>query len=818
MLSNYFKIALRNLTRNRLYTGLNLLGLTVGMAACLLILQYVSYEWSYDRFHEKADNICRVVNDRYQSGKRVQIGTITYPAVGPLMDEDYPEIINHTRIFFQGSTILHRKENMLRSTGGYFVDNEFLNLFSFGLLAGDRSTALQGPRQIVLTEKVARHFFDVADGDYSQLIGQSIRLSRDEQPYQITGILADIPDNSLLKPDMLASYATLGLYMGEEAVGQSLQWSDFYHYLEVRPGTDIAALERKLEDFSARHFKGEEVSGAEEHFYLQPLKEAHLNSMHLEYEIGEVGSGRVTWALLAIALFILALAWINYINLSSVRAIERAKEVGIRRVAGARRSQLARQFITEAAIVNAISLAMAAYLAYLAAPLLSSRLEVNLSWQHLLSDDGLQQILLAGLLSWLLSGILFSGLYPAFLLGRQQTVLVLKGQYRQSEGSQRLRKGLVVFQFAASIALVSVTWMVFQQVRFMTRQSLGVNIDQVLRVSQPEQTNWDSTYIERVQSFKDALTAHPDIKAVTASSRAPGERMGRIFGMERQGMEGQSLSSNFIEVDHEYAETYGLETAAGRDLRATDHNVHWPMIENVVVNESAAEQMGFEQPEEAVGAVLRFWDKEWTVVGVLRDFHQMSFHHAIEPIVFLPVYHNQEPFSVRISGKNADRAIEHLAAEYRRFYPGNLLEYEFLDERVQRLYEADRRFGSVLLFFTVLAILVACLGLFGLASYMAFLRAKEVGIRKVLGASVPGIVGLLSKDFVRLVGWAALIATPLAWLAGRLWLRDFAYRINLPWWVFIAAGVMAVFIALATVSWQAARAALANPVEALRSE
>ncbi|MCB9036667.1 MAG: ABC transporter permease [Lewinellaceae bacterium] len=817
MLKNYLKIAIRNFTRNKLYTGLNILGLTVGMAACLLILQYVSYEWSFDRFHEKGDNIYRVINDRYQNGKRVQIGTITYPAVGPLIDEEFPEVVNHTRILFQGSAIIRREEEMLRLEGSYFVDNEFLNLFSFELLAGDRATALREPRQAVLTEKVAKRFFDVADGNYEKALGQNIQLNQDDEPYQVTGILADMPANSLLKTDMLGSYATLKLYMGA-AVEQSLEWSDFYHYLEVRPGTDIAALERKLEDFSERHFKGEEVSGAEEHFYLQPLKEAHLNSMHLEYEIGEVGSGRVVWALLAIALFILALAWVNYINLSSVRAIERAKEVGIRRVAGARRGQLARQFLTEAALANAVSLALAGYLAYLAAPLLSSRLGVNLSWQYLLSGDGVQGGLMAGLTGWFLAGILFSGLYPAFLLGRQQTALVLKGQYRQSEGSKRLRKGLVIFQFAASIALVSVTWMVFQQVRFMTHQSLGVDIDQVLRVSQPEQTNWDSTYIERVQGFKDELAAHPDIKAVTASSRVPGERMGRIFGMERQGLEGSSFSSNFIEVDHEYAETYGLEIVAGRDLRATDHNINWPLIENVVINESAVEQLGFEKPDDAIGAVLRFGEKDWTVVGVLQDFHQMSFHHAIEPIVFLPVYHNQEPFSVRISGKNADRAIEHLEAAYARFYPGNLLEYQFLDERVQRLYEADQRFGKILLFFTILAILIACLGLFGLASYMAFLRTKEVGIRKVLGASVLGIVGLLSKDFLRLVGWAALIATPLAWLGGRLWLQDFAYRIDLPWWVFFAAGGIAVLIALLTVSYQAARAALANPVEALRRE
>ena len=817
MLSNYLKIAIRSFTKNKLYTGLNLLGLTVGMAACLLLLQYISYEWSFDRFHEKADHIYRIINDRYQNGKRVQIGAITYPAVGPLMDEEYPEVVNHTRILFQGSTILQKEKEMLRLEGSYFVDNEFLDLFSFELLAGDRTTALREPRQVVLTEKVARHFFDITNNNYDIALGQNIQLNQDDQPYRVTGILADMPDNSLLQPDILGSYATLKLYMGA-AVEQSLEWSDFYHYLEIQPGTDIAALEQKLEDFSERHFKGEEVSGAEEHFYLQPLKEAHLHSLDLEYEIGEVGSSRAVWALLAIALFILALAWVNYINLSSVRAIERAKEVGIRRVVGARRGQLVRQFLTEATLANLISLALAGYLTYLIAPLLSSRLGVHLSWQYLLSGDGMQGRLMAGLLLWFLVGILFSGLYPAFLLGRQQTALVLKGQYRQSEGSKRLRKGLVVFQFAASIALVSVTWVVFQQVRFMTHQALGVNIDQVLRVSQPEQTNWDSTYIERVQSFKDELVSHPDIKAVTASSRVPGERMGRIFGIERQGLEGQSFSSNFIDVDHDYAETYGLKTVAGRDLRAADHNIAWPLIENVAINESAAEQLGFEKPEDAIGAVLRFGEKDWTVVGVLQDYHQMSFHHAIEPIVFLPVYHNHEPFSVRISGINADRAIEHLAAAYARFYPGNLLEYEFLDEQVQNLYEADQRFGKTLLFFTVLAILIACLGLFGLASYMAFLRTKEVGIRKVLGASVLGIVSLLSKDFVRLVGWAALIATPLAWLGGRLWLRDFAYRIDLPWWVFFASGGIAIAIALLTVSYQAARAALSNPVEALRSE
>ncbi|MCB0548378.1 MAG: ABC transporter permease [Phaeodactylibacter sp.] len=818
MLSNYLKIAIRNFTKNKLYTGLNLLGLTVGMAACLLLLQYVSYEWSFDRFHSKADHIYRVVNDRYQDGKRVQIGTITYPVVGPQMDEDFPEITNHTRIFPRYGLIISRDQEALRLSGAYYVDENFLDIFDFELLAGSRATALEQSHEVMVTEKVARHFFDLEDGDYSKILGETIKMDRDEQPYQITGVLADFPENSLLQPDLIASYATLIQYMGRDRVDVNYVWSDFHHYLELRPGADVAALEAKLDAFSQRHFQGEKMSGAEERFSLQPLTEAHLNSAHLEYEIGELSSGKAVWALLVIALVILFLAWVNYTNLSSVRAIERAKEVGIRRVAGARRGQLIRQFLTEAALANAISLALAVYVAHLVQPWMSARLGVSLSWAHLFSGGRTQAMLLAGLAAWIVGGLLLSGLYPSFLLSRQQTVKVLKGYYQQSAGSRRLRQGLVVFQFAASIALISATWAVFQQVRFMSRQDLGVRVDQTLRISPPELTGWDSTYIERINSFRQELLASPDIHAVTVSSRVPGEGMGRIFGMSRLGREGQGLSSNLIEVDHEYAEVYGLQPVAGRDLRATDHNADWNLIQNVLINEAAVKNLGLENAEAAIGEVLQFWDKQWTVVGVLPDFHQRSLHYAIESIIFLPIYNNYQPFSVRISGEQAERAIETIETAYSRFYPGNLLEYEFLDESFQRLYEADQRFGRMLLFFTILAILIACLGLFGLASYTAFLRTKEVGIRRVLGASVAGIIALLSTDFIRLVFWGALIAAPLAWYGSRLWLQDFAYRTNLPWWVFLAAGALAIGIALLTVSYQAARAALSNPVEALRSE
>ncbi|MCG8330665.1 MAG: ABC transporter permease [Chitinophagales bacterium] len=817
MILNHLKISFRSLWKNKRYSVLNILGLSLAMTTCLLLMQYVGYELSFDRFHSKADSIYRVINDRFQNGERVQKGTITYPTIGPVMTEEYPEVEAYTRLFFQGNMMIHRDEDYYRTSEGLYADQHFFEFFDFELLAGKRTGILSKAYEVVITEKLARHFFEIENDDFEAIIGETIELDRDRQAYEIIGVCADFPSNSLLQAEILASYKTFIQEAGE-AADISWSFSDFYHFLQIKPGTDIATLEHKFEAFSDRHFQGEQVSNAEERFYLQPLKEAHLYSSDLEYEIGQTANGKVIWAMLGVAFFILLLAWVNYINLATVRAIERAKEVGIRRIVGAGRRQLINQFITEAAVVNGVSLGVALVMATGTQPWFAQLIGQPISFSQSVVEGGLLYILVASLLIWLVMGIISTGVYPALLLLNQQATEVLKGTYRQSGRSHAVRRGLVIFQFAASIALVSLTWIAFQQLRYMSQQDLGVSIDQILRVSGPELTAFDTVFIDKIHAFKQELMVHPAIEQVSMSGRVPGDNTGRIFGLQAPEKPDQNLTFRFIETDHSFDETYQMQALAGRGLRRGDHNLDFNQIKNVVINEQSIQALGYSEPEEAIGEEISFWNKSWVIVGVMPDFHQQSFHHPIEPTLYLPVYNTYQAFSLRINTADTDGAIAHLKDSYQSFFPGNMLEYEFLNNRFQAYYEADQRFGNILLFFTILAILIACLGVFGLASYMVYLRTKEIGIRKILGASVQHILTLLSKDFLQLALWGALIAVPIAWFASRYWLSDFVYRITPQWWVFIVGGLLASMLALLTVSLNTIQAARANPVDSLRNE
>jgi putative ABC transport system permease protein len=817
MLLNHFKIAFRSLFKQRRYTLLNIAGLAMGMATCLLLLQYVGYELSFDRFHTDSDQIYRVINDRFQNGERVQKGTITYPTIGPVMAEEYPEIERYTRIFFEGNALIRREEEIYRTSACLYADEHFFDVFSFELLAGDRKKILTQPFELVLTEKIARHFFDIKGEGFDAVLGQEFEIDRDGQPYTVVGVCADFPSNSLLEADILPSYKTF-IQLTDGGADNSWQYSDFYHFLKLRPDTEIAALEAQFVDFSLRHFKGEKVSNAEERFYLQPLHEAHLYSNGLEYEIGRTSNGLVVWSMLGIAFFILLLAWVNYINLASVRAIERAKEVGIRRIVGADKSHLFRQFIIEAAVINGLSFGLAVLIAFALQPSFVRLMGEQGNFLSSLLTSEVHRALLLGLAGWMVAGIGLSGLYPAFLLLRQQATDVLKGNYKQSERSKNLRRGLVVFQFAASITLISVTVLAFQQLRFLNQQDLGVDLEQLLRVSGPELTAFDSTYIENIQAFKESLKQHSNIEAASTSSRVPGENTGRIFGLQKVGGGGLNLTFRFIETDHDYEETYGLQPLAGRGLEYGDHNLNFSALQNVVINQEGAKALGYKDVESAINQRITFWNKEWTIVGVLPDFHQQSFHHPIEPIVFLPLYNNYQAFTLRVNSQDIPSAIQHIEKTFHQFFPGNILDFQFLDQRYQRQYEADQQFGSILLFFTILSILIACLGIFGLASYMAFLRTREIGIRKVLGASVAQIVSLLSRDFVRLALTGALIAIPLGWYLSGRWLQDFSYRIEIQWWVFVLGGGLAVLLAVVTVGIESVRAAASNPADSLKSE
>ncbi len=818
MIRNYLKITLRTLWKSRLYTGIQVLGLVLGMTACLLLLDYVGFQMSFDRFHAGSDRIYRLINDRYQDGKRVQLGTITYPSVGPAMQREFPEIEQATRLFYNGDLLVRRGGEIDRVENALFVDRHFLEMFSFRMLAARQDTLLARANEVVLTRRLADRYFPEAAGNYSEVLGRSLRFDRREDPYEIVGVLEEVPANSTLQFDLLISYETVIRYIGPDA-DEHWQWSDFYHYFKLREGAEVDALEAKFAGFSQRHFRGQEVSGSEEHFYLQPMHEAHLHSDDLEYEIGQTANGQAIWALLIIAFFILIIAWMNYVNLTSVRAVERAREVGIRKVVGARRRQLIGQFLTEALLVNGISLLLALQLLQLVRPWFGrivgfSTEEVGLfRYAEIHTSLLLTAAVLAG------AGILISGAYPAWLLSGQQMSDVLKGGFRGPQRSQWVRQGLVVFQFTASIALIAGTLLVYRQIRFLNEKDLGLQVEQVLMVDPPQLSQWDSTFIERMNSFKEALTAYPEIRSATTSSRVPGQGTGRIFDLQLTGSPtDQTYMSNFIHADYGYADTYGLRPVAGRFFRPSDHSPDPEQIRSVVVNEALTGLLGFAAPQEAVGRQLRFWGRDMTVVGVVPDFHQRSLHHHIEPLVFMPFYGTQNPLSVRIAGKNIPATVALISTLYDRFFPGNAFEYRFVDELFQKQYESDRQFGRVLSFFTIVAIFIAVLGLFGLAAFSIALRTKEVGVRKVLGASVVQLVRLLSGDFLRLVLIALLCGLPLAYYGIRLWLNNFAYEQRPAWWIFVATALLVFILAFATVSMHAIRAAYRNPVEALRNE
>lgn len=817
MLRNYLKIAIRNLWKNKVFSAVNLLGLAVGITACLLILEYVSFELSFDQFQRDIDRTYRVTNDRFQKGKLVQHGTITYPLIGQTMANDYDEIEDYTTIVSSGQVKLRLGKAVFIEENSLYVDDHFLTFFTFPMLVGDPKTALKTPNSIVLTESNAKRIFGVQSADYAKLLGKTLLLDRDTEPFQITGIIRDVPATSHLQFGALFSYETLVRTWGDW-VKTSWDSSDMWHYLKLKPNADALALERKFPAFSDRYFKGDQVSGSVEKFYLQPLSKAHLYSDY-EYEIGVVNNGKAVWTMLIIALFILVIAWINYINLATARSLERAKEVGVRKVAGATRGQLIRQFLAESVLLNLLGLILALFLALSLQPLLNEMIGRPLSLSLLLGSGYGGGLMAIGLLAVFGLGMLLSGFYPAFALSTFQPISVLKGAFKRSATGVWVRKSLVVFQYTASVALIVGTFIVFWQIDYMRKENLGFNMEQTLVITGPDLTRWDSTSIDRISSFKNDVKQYPAIKAASASINLFGDRLPRSFNVKRPGSnEVKGVTVSRMAVDHEFFGTYGIQRLAGRDFRTTDSNPDISKVTNTILNRSAALLLGFKNANEAVGQKIRYFGRDWEIVGVVSDFHQQSLRHPMEPIVFLPLYVNGGYYSFKVTTADLPQTIALIKQKYQTFFPGNTFSYFFMDEQFNRQYKDDQIFGKITTFFSLLAVLIASLGLFGLSSYTITQRTKEIGVRKVLGASVSSIVALLSRDFLKLVLVSILIASPLAWYSADQWLQDFAYRIDIPWWIFALAGLLAVLIAFLTVSFQSIKAALMNPVKSLKTD
>ena len=639
--------------KNKAFSFINIAGLSIGMAACLLILQYVNFELSYDQFNKNVGDIYRVYNDRYQNGKLIQHGTITYSAIGKAMQDDYPEVINHARVEPFGNIIITCDNKKFGEQQVIAVDNSFLTMFSYQLIAGDEKTALKEPFEVILTQTAASRYFGKREDNFASLLGKMIVMGSDSMPYKITGICKDVPENSHLQFDILASYVTM--LAGKNPYKQAdydFTDSDFWHYIQLRHGTDYKALQAKFTAFSQKYFQGNKISGSVEKFYLQPLAKAHLYS-DFEYEIGKTGSATVVWGLLIIALFIIVIAWVNYINLSTAKSVERGKEVGIRKVTGATKAQLIGQFLAESFLINIIALALAFLLVFILQNLFNTLIQHKLSLSFLFQKSLGGYSITAGLLALILTGIFVSAFYPAFVLSSFKPILVLKGKFSTSKKGIVLRKCLVIGQFAITVALIIGSFVVYRQIKYMTEQELGMNISQMLIIKPPILSDFDSSFMARENSFKEEVKQIANVKGAATSNRIAGQEMGRAFNVHRSDdNSGNHFTLRNMGADYDFINVYGIKLLAGRNLSSVDYNPDYNKLHNILINASAVKLLGFSSNEDAVGKSITMFHKKWDVIGVMNDYHQKSLRYPLEPIVLQPLYGTNNPISVKVTTTN----------------------------------------------------------------------------------------------------------------------------------------------------------------------
>lgn len=805
MIKNYFKIAWRNIKGHKAYSGINILGLAIGIAACMLILQYVSFELSYENFHTNKNRIYRVQQDRYDNGKLSTQWAAGAFAAGNAFKEGIPEVEDYVKLIKESNLVVTINNQPRKIEKAFFASASFFKIFSYPLLAGDINTALAEPNTAVVSETTARNLFGEENA-----IGKTVLMNGREN-FKITGVFEDMPANTQLQPNMLLSYITFVNIVKPNGNDPETAWNwdGCLTYLLLRKEANPRVVETKFVPIVEKA-NGAELKkfNAAAVYKLQPLTDIHLYSNYMQ-EPEPNGDGKTVYLLLGIAFFIVVIAWVNYINLATARAISRAKEVGVRKSIGSQRRQLIFQFLFESALLNGLALVLALALMAIALPVFN-----QLSGQHLsFSLIGKESFWMA-LAGLFIGGVVLSGIYPAFILSGFKPVEVLKGKMVATAKGALLRKSLVTFQFAASLFLLIGTLVVYRQIQFMRNQSLGININQTLIVSRPVVT--DSTYATKMASFKNELLQNNTVSKVAALTSIPGQAIDwNAGGIKLVGAdESKSKQYRVIGVDYDFIDLFQLKLIAGRKFSkdfGSDPKA-------VLFNKAGIEQLGFTKPEEAIGKKIDFWGEQYTIAGVTENFHNQSLREAYEPLILRLIPDVQGYFAVKTTAGQSVQTIEKAKAAWSKFFPGNTFDYFFLDDHFNNQYKADQRFGQVFGFFTLLAILVACLGLFGLASFTTLQRTKEIGIRKVLGASVPGILNLLYREFAILLMVAFVIAVPLAWVTVNNWLQGYAFRINIHWSFFMLPFVMIMLIALFTVSFQTIKAAVANPVKSLRTE
>jgi len=815
MLKNYIKIAFRNLRKNPGYSFINIFGLALGMGICILILLYVQYELSYDKYHENSDRIVRVSRAWFNQDGEVNLHLgHAAPPFGPLLEQDFQGTVQEMVRFLEVSPLLRYEENAFVEDRFFFADLEVFSMFSWEMIKGDPANALKNPDGLVVTERMAKKYFDDEDP-----IGKAIefQLGSTILPLQVTGVVEDVPENSHFRFDFLASMEpVVQFYGGQEAFMQNYGSNNFATYLLLPEGYDYQQLQKQIPAFIDRHLSsddtvfgddGEPVTASDgTMLFLQPLTDIHLHS-NLDSEIEANGRIEYVYIYGAIALFILIIACINFMNLSTARCVKRAVEVGLRKVVGANRWSLIRQFIGESVIMALLSLFLAILLVELMLPV------VNIFIDKSLELDLLQNFSqLLGLLWVVLFVGLVAGSYPAFFLSGFQPASVLKGSFKAGKAHERFRSVLVVTQFAISIALISSMIIVYTQLDFMRNKDLGFDKENIAILPVSEQIT--SNY----EIIRERLLGHPGIVNVSIASRVPSGRLLDSQGTQAE-VNGELQNINFriadIHISHDFLETFNIGLAAGRNF---DINLASDSTESFILNETAIETIGWQSPEEAIDKQFLYGGRRGKVIGVVNDFNFESLHQSIAPIVFLIPDERINNISIKIRDNSRKEVLDFLEEQWATLRPDYPFTYFFVQDTLKKQYNSEERLGTLFGFFSLIAIIIAALGLFGLASFTAQQRIKEIGIRKVLGATVSQIVWLLSTRFTLLVMLAIAIATPLAWYSMDQWLENFAYQIDMPVWAFVLAGVSAIVIAWLTISYQSVKAAIVNPVNSLRSE
>lgn len=808
MISHFIRIFVRSMKKHAGHSLANIFGLVLGMTACLLISLYVAYEKSYDQFHPNKENIYRARHDRYTNHELTRQFAAGPMGFGDDLKRTFPEVVRFTRLNAGD------QRNMTVSNGAvrfkerrvFFASEDFFKVFPYELKSGIDSTVLKDPFTMAVSESFGRKYFGDADP-----IGRSLKTNNKEE-YTITGVFQDLPHNTHLKVDALLSFPSLHKIIGREWTEEAMNswgWEGNWTYIELMPGTDVEAFSAKVQQYVERETaEFSKLYNEQMSFFFQPLTSIHLNSdMKDELETG--GSAVLVNFLSWVAAFILLISWINYVNLATAKAVERAREVGIRKILGTQRKSLIIQFVLESTAMMCVAFVITFCAVALLLPSFASFVERDLTLNIFMQLN-----------TWLLIatvfilGIFFAGLYPAIVMSGFKPALVLKGNFKTSHKGVNLRRTLVTFQFVASIVLITGTVAMYSQVRFMHEQPLGMDEDNVLVINGPTARPDDQQKANKV--MHETLASWPFIESSTSSLEIPGQPVitGTVVRLEGKTKK-ESNPVRLIQCDQKFIDTYKIPLVAGRNFTA-DNNEQWKVA---MVNESAMKVFGFNNANEIIGEKLLVFSDTVRVVGVVKDYHHESLKRKVDDLVFICDRWTADYISIKFNtGTDMSQLLSAAENAFNTAFPENTFHYFFMSDYFEKQYKSEIAFNKLTAMFAILATLISILGLFGLSSYMIVQRTKEIGIRKVLGATARQIVLLMSKEYVIIILVANMIASPLAWLLTTEWLNGFAYRIDPNLLLFVIPGICALLIAIATIAGQSIKASAENPVKSLRSE